>query len=713
MSHLRISRWSRGRAHSPRPRLEVLEDRRLLAGIVHEFPIFSKAESITRGPDGNLWMTSVGGAVERLTPDGQISRFVRDPGDGSSGDIVAGPDGNLWSTTTSMSSYGQMSKGYLHRITPSGALTSFSLGNQPAAGLAVGTDGALWVVRSTDYYLTYTCLTPYPWGGPCVSEVPHWVTVGPEIDRIATDGSVMSVFPLGQGVSNVLSIVAGADGNLWFTEGGGVPVIGRITPGGQIREFPLPAEVFGATAMTVGPDGNPWFVETTSTSFGVPADRIATIAPDGQIREVGSILTGAAVTNLTTGPDGNIWFIADFRELRSSSQIGRLTPSGTVSFYDTLPPRQQASDLTTGPDGNIWFTQNIARVGQVVLADIITANGLPLSVDGNQAVHGTLATFDAAEMDPEPGDFTALIDWGDGSTPSPGVIALDDQGGMIVQGGHVYAQGGYYTVTTTIKDAGGASATTTSTVIVPLRGAMDPASDTGPSATDAVTSDTRPTFAGTAAPGEGVLLVVQRAGTPGLRVVGGMITGPDGSWRIQSSTLEDGLYTVGIALVNPKGDVLSSTVLHLGSSGGMVIDTTPPRVVAVSIDPSGGHLIVAFQDNLSSMDPATLVRPKAYRVSGRAWPRGPVYRPTAYSLFPPPATADQPRLTALTINGGRPIRPGRLTLRIASGQITDLAGNPLEVQVQRRRPPGHGRAVGDFVARFAIRFPRPLRRASV
>ncbi len=50
------------------------------------------------------------------------------------------------------------------------------------------------------------------------------------------------------------SIVAGPDGNLWFSETCG---IGRITPGGAITEFPL-ASCTWPLGITVGPDGNVW-----------------------------------------------------------------------------------------------------------------------------------------------------------------------------------------------------------------------------------------------------------------------------------------------------------------------------------------------------------------------------------------------------------------------------------------------------------------------
>src|SRR5215467_8204965 len=55
-------------------------------------------------------------------------------------------------------------------------------------------------------------------------------------------------------------IVAGPDGNLWFTEARGNQ-IERITPDGKITEFALPTANSSPGSITVGPDGNLWFTE--------------------------------------------------------------------------------------------------------------------------------------------------------------------------------------------------------------------------------------------------------------------------------------------------------------------------------------------------------------------------------------------------------------------------------------------------------------------
>src|SRR4051812_28445342 len=71
----------------------------------------------------------------------------------------------------------------------------------------------------------------------------------------------ISLFPAPAVDSNPYGIVAGPDGNLWFTESG-ANNIGRISATGVITEFPIPTADSGPSAIAAGPDGNLWFTES-------------------------------------------------------------------------------------------------------------------------------------------------------------------------------------------------------------------------------------------------------------------------------------------------------------------------------------------------------------------------------------------------------------------------------------------------------------------
>jgi hypothetical protein len=74
--------------------------------------------------------------------------------------------------------------------------------------------------------------------------------------------------------------------------------------------------------------------------------------------------------------------------------------------------------------------------------------------------NGSTATFtDAASPSGTLSDFSATINWGDGSS-SAGVVTGANGGPYTVSGSHTYAATGVFTITTTIHDVGGSVATT-------------------------------------------------------------------------------------------------------------------------------------------------------------------------------------------------------------------------------------------------------------
>ena len=111
--------------------------------------------------------------------------------------------------------------------------------------------------------------------------------------------------------------------------------------------------------------------------------------------------------------------------------------------------------------------------------------GLALSAVRGQPL-GTIATF----TDPNPGvtssDFTATIDWGDGTT-STGTVAYDAQQNLFtVSGGSdhsYYSAVGTFTITVTVTDTAGNWGTGQSTAAISAV-ALEP--DPGQSHADAV-----------------------------------------------------------------------------------------------------------------------------------------------------------------------------------------------------------------------------------
>lgn len=84
----------------------------------------------------------------------------------------------------------------------------------------------------------------------------------------------------------------------------------------------------------------------------------------------------------------------------------------------------------------------------------------------SQVYAGVVASFTDANPFSTPADFTATIDWGDLSPMTPGTITANAGGGFDVNGMHVYASTGPFTVTTTINDPGGSPVTAACTFLI-------------------------------------------------------------------------------------------------------------------------------------------------------------------------------------------------------------------------------------------------------
>ena len=120
-----------------------------------------------------------------------------------------------------------------------------------------------------------------------------------------------------------------------------------------------------------------------------------------------------------------------------------------------------ASFTYTNSDGGLETRPFDAKVQDAPL----TATGTHVDAFAGGQFNGTVATFTDADPAGTPSDYTATINWGDGST-SAGTIIDVPSGGFAVNGSHTYANVGTYTTSITIKDVGGSTATATSSANV-------------------------------------------------------------------------------------------------------------------------------------------------------------------------------------------------------------------------------------------------------
>jgi streptogramin lyase len=310
--------------------------------------------------------------------------------------MVAGLDGNVW--------FSEPLLGRVARITPTGITTEFAtpappLPNGAGMGLAAGTDGI-------------------------------WFSGLHDIGELSFQGALLHDFVI-PSASNSLSgllMTLGPDGNLWYTEPYGNPVVGRLTPSGQITEWPIP---FNALDIVRGSDGNLWFDSTgpgyigritpsgnRSYFDGLGGERGLTAGPDGNLWitngdnntivrfNTNGVKTGvfsvptpnSGLYGMGAGPDGNVWFTEG-----NSNQIGIIAPNGRITGLPIPTPNSGPDQIVAGPDGNVWFGEdNVNQIGEVVLnqttAPVADAGG-PYAI-----TYGGPLTLDASALADPDGD---------------------------------------------------------------------------------------------------------------------------------------------------------------------------------------------------------------------------------------------------------------------------------------------------------------------
>jgi streptogramin lyase len=291
----------------------------------YSLPSGSWPQSITPGPEGDLWFTDYNsGMIGKITPWGTTTEYYVGPSNNPYG-ITLGPDGNLWFTMESTSKIG--------KITPAGVITTYSLPTKSNPhGITAGPKGeaALWFTDANTSKIakitTSGTITEYslPSG-----RTPSWITTGPS-----------------------------GEAALWFTDSASTSKIGKITTSGAITEYTLPVGS-DPNQITVGSDKNLWFTEGGGSKVGK-------ITTSGTITEY-SVPYGSTPEGITAGPDGNLWFTEN-----AKGKVGKITISGTITEY-SVPLAGVPSGIAVGPEGNLWFTDyGTNKIGMITTSGTVT-----------------------------------------------------------------------------------------------------------------------------------------------------------------------------------------------------------------------------------------------------------------------------------------------------------------------------------------------------
>ena len=182
----------------------------------------------------------------------------------------------------------------------------------------------------------------------------HFIDSEHVIGRMTPSGIVVT-FPVS---SPPGEIAVGPDGNLWFTEDAGY--VARITTAGVVSEFPMPngtrTTVTYSTGIAAGSDGAMW----VSDGFNGQLDRFSTDGHATVFPDPGASSTWA----IAGGADGRVWYLGDFTKGQGSFGAAAMTVTGQIGQHVSLSGVSRA--ITTGPDGRLWIATSDAGVVQAL-----------------------------------------------------------------------------------------------------------------------------------------------------------------------------------------------------------------------------------------------------------------------------------------------------------------------------------------------------------
>ncbi len=447
----------------------------------------------------------------------------------------------------------------------------------------------------------------------------------------------------------------------------------------------------------------------------------------------------ATMPDLQTLGPGNLTAIGTPNGVTWEINAGHdYTEEGTYAYTVTVTDVGGESCVVSG-SAIIWDAPLIALSTQPAVAQT-EPNLFPVPQFGRPALAAVpVAYFFDANPAPPTGsstiaDFTATIDWGDGTPPSAGTVVQPGGAGTqyIVDGSHTYAEQGAYPIQVFIVDDGGSKLTVNNeaTVAAPVLAVtatgdgLAPTSDSGLSTDtsvvgNVVTNVNTPTFNGnvtdTPTPGakqvpeanaQVTLDAINAAGAPIL--IGTGVTNSLGAWSIKSTTaLLDGTYKIQ-AMVTDQFGLAPTTSIIMPK---LLIDTTGPVIDGMNFNRLNGQVDYTIQDPVNPDGTApsgvwvnTLLDSSNYQLTkvhaGKAYPGEWIV--TSVNAAPDPVIANAEDV-AVTFNGGAIIQGGYylFTIRDSSNgnsSVQDLAENHLDGVFYGAFPSGNGINGSDFVA---------------
>jgi uncharacterized repeat protein (TIGR03803 family) len=341
----------------------------------------SNPNSLTVGPDGNLYGTTTSGGIYwgtvfKITTNGILTTlysFTNGNDGGSPNALTLGSDGNFYGTEGG-------GQDYVFKVTTGGILTSLGevpynlagFGSSPTPALTLGSDGNLYGTvpqqQNADESYNYGI-----------------------VFQVTTNGGLTTIYSFtggNDGANPFSPMTLGSDGNLYgLTDG----TVFRLSTNGTLTTICDASINQDVNALVLGNDGT-LYGSTASTEFlsgtvfkvttngdfttiytcnNAPRQGGETCGPEG----------ASPKAALVKGPDGNFYGTTPYGGYGSGNgTIFRVTPNGvlTTLYYfgsTTNTDGANPNELTLGPDGNFYGTTYEGGINNNGTIFKVTTNG--------------------------------------------------------------------------------------------------------------------------------------------------------------------------------------------------------------------------------------------------------------------------------------------------------------------------------------------------
>ncbi|HEV3004995.1 MAG TPA: PKD domain-containing protein, partial [Pirellulales bacterium] len=189
----------------------------------------------------------------------------------------------------------------------------------------------------------------------------------------------------------------------------------------------------------------------------------AAVAPTEGASFSGTLATFASSN--TTAQIGDFTATIDWGDGATSAGTVVANPEGGFNVLGAHTYAEEATDAihVTVADN---ASHTITIVGSAKVADApLAAAGASIKIARQDSTPIVVATFTDAGGAESLVNYTATINWGDGSATTSGTITVNG-GTFSVTGSHAYQKPGHHTITVTIKDEGGSTVPATSQIVV-------------------------------------------------------------------------------------------------------------------------------------------------------------------------------------------------------------------------------------------------------